>query len=63
MAVLIGFTTDYADYTDTIGYDYRHPEFCHEKIHKVIPSNLLKICEIGGICGSKRWFVRDNDKT
>jgi hypothetical protein len=27
-------------------------KFCHEKVRTVIPNNLLKICEIGGICGS-----------
>jgi hypothetical protein len=36
-------------------------KFCHEKIHTVIP-NLLKICEIGGICGSNFsiWFKKAN---
>jgi nucleotide-binding universal stress UspA family protein len=27
-------------------------KFCYEKIRTGIPNNLLKICEIGGICGS-----------
>jgi hypothetical protein len=32
-------TADYADYTDTIGYDYQCPDlkFCHEKIRTFIP--------------------------
>src|SRR6516165_907380 len=45
-------TTDYANYTDIIGYDYQMPlKFCHETIRTLIRNNFLEICEIGGICG------------
>jgi hypothetical protein len=44
-------TTDCADDTDTIGYDYQCPEVLPRKDSYVHPHNLLKICEIGGICG------------
>jgi hypothetical protein len=44
-------TTDYADYTDTIGYDYQCPEVLPRKDCCAHPDNIFKICEIGGICG------------
>jgi hypothetical protein len=44
-------TTDYADVTDTIGYDYQCPEVLRRKDSYAHPHDLFKICGIGGICG------------
>jgi hypothetical protein len=44
-------TTDYADNTDTIVTINDIVKFYREKIRRVIPNYLLKICEIDGICG------------
>jgi hypothetical protein len=38
-------TTDYPDYRDTIGDDYRCPEVLLQKIRWLIPDNFLKICD------------------
>jgi hypothetical protein len=45
-------TADYADYTDTTGYDYQCPEILPRKDSYVhIPITPSKICEIRAICG------------
>jgi|SRR6516164_10994423 len=44
-------TADYADYTDTIRYDYQCPEVLPRKDSYAHSNNLFKIGEIGGICG------------